>query len=194
MLIAPVVLTAIIVFVLRSRGQQSSAREAAPPGWAMVTLAQKDAGFNIVPPERGGAQGSVLYHTRGDTLPLRYRAAGLAPGLHYLVELQVDTTVYTIATVIADAAGVVAFDTSLSNFAEGVCVGRNYDPPRPLAGEHVIKFWLKRDGNAATGTQAQLAPGTPHPELPCRGNGDAIFSYVLLETELAHFEGVSPRP
>jgi hypothetical protein len=33
-----------------------------------------------------------------------------------------------------------------------VCVGKAYDPARPLAGTHEIRFWVKADGNPRSGT------------------------------------------
>jgi hypothetical protein len=75
-------------------------------------------------------------------------------------------------------------------FEEGACVGDNYDPPRSVHGEHEIKFWLKNDGNPVSGTMAgRRSSSAAGSSLPCHGNGDGDYSYVLLENAVAHFTG-----
>jgi hypothetical protein len=57
-------------------------------------------------------------------------------------------------------------------------------------GEHEVKFWLKNDGNPVSGTMpGRRSSADAGSGLPCRGNGDGDYSYVLLENEVAHFTG-----
>ncbi|MFN2433619.1 MAG: hypothetical protein ABR599_12540 [Gemmatimonadota bacterium] len=157
---------------------------------AMVGLVQKDAKFRPIPPDRGGATGTVWYTPAGETLELQLRAEGLDPQRQYLLEIGVDGTIYTIGSYRASGDGEMTLDTTLTRFAEGVCVGPNYDAPRPLAGPHEIRFWVKRDGNPPSGTGRDHAPEfSAGADLPCSGNGDGDYTYVLLENEVARFTG-----
>ena len=83
----------------------------------------------------------------------------------YLLELQVDDAIYSVASYTSDARGEIALDTALTEFAEGVCVGANYDAPRPVTGTHDVKFWIKRDGNPKTGTSPGVKAGAPGASL-----------------------------
>lgn len=169
---------------------------ATPPGaedLARVGLVQKDANFNPVPADEGGAVGSVWYTPAGDVLELQLRGEGLEPRKRYTLEVGVDGVIFALGTYSSDGDGELAIDTTLTRFAEGVCVGPNWDAPRPLAGPHEIRFWVKRDGNPPDGTGREHAPQYPEgAELPCRGNGDGDYTYVLLENEVARFTGGRP--
>ncbi|HEU4586150.1 MAG TPA: hypothetical protein VFR95_10390 [Gemmatimonadaceae bacterium] len=186
--IAPIV--AVVLFIFLYWGNHQDARAAAG-AVQRITLSQKDAHFNIIPPVRGGAVGSVWYRSHGPALSFQLLASGLRPRRRYLLELSVDGTVYTVASHAAGVSGELSIDTTMTMFGEGACVGDNYDPPRSVHGEHEVKFWLKNDGNPLSGTmpgqrRQSAAAGS---ELPCRGNGDGDYSYVLLENEVAHFRG-----
>ena len=187
-LVAPLLLTTLLVFLFVRRDSRPSTPPPTSDGWRRVTLSQKDSAFRPISPARGGASGSVWYRPAGGALQIQFRALGLVPGLHYLMEIDADGTIYSLSSHVADSTGAIAVDTSLTRFAEGVCVGTNYDPPHPIAGRHAVKFWLKRDGSPRSGTQAEFSPGAPEPSLACRGNGDENYAYALLENELAKFE------
>jgi hypothetical protein len=151
---------------------------------AHVVLVAKDAEFHEV----AGARGRVDYVPAGSTLAFQLRAWGLDPNVRYLIELDVDTTIYAVASRAADQTGALALDTTLTRFAEGVCVGPNYDQPRALSGRHTIKFWVKRDGNPKSGTSRD-ARRPESASLPCAGNGDGDYRYALLERQPAIFTG-----
>lgn len=151
-----------------------------------VDLVQKDGDFH---PLIDGAHGRVDYIPQGTAFAFRLHGTGLAPGKRYLLELEVDSTIYAVASHVANDRGELTIDTTLSRFAEGVCVGKKYDPPRPLSGHHEIRFWVKRDGNPKTGSASGAPPGSEGASLPCAGNGDGDYSYVLLEQQLALFTG-----
>ena len=186
-LLIPAIAVAVFVLVFVDRPEGGSAPEE---GMRQVRLVQKDAQFQIVPQSEGGATGTVWYTPVGEELEFELRAEGLEPGKKYLLELQVDQAIYTIASRAADEDAELAVDTTLTRFAEGVCVGPNYDPPMPLAGQHAIRFWVKKDGNPPSGTAAEHAPQVEAGrELPCSGNGDGDYGYVLLENEVANFIG-----
>jgi hypothetical protein len=186
-LIAPI--AAVVLFIFLYWGNHQDAR-AATSAVQRITLSQKDAHFNIIPPVRGGAVGSVWYRSRGPALSFQLLASGLRPRRRYLLELSVDGTVYTVASHTAGASGELSVDTTVTAFEEGACVGDNYDSPRSVHGEHEVKFWLKNDGNPVSGTMpGRRSSADAGSGLPCRGNGDGDYSYVLLENEVAHFTG-----
>jgi hypothetical protein len=175
----------IFLFMRPGRGGSSSGGN----GLARVALVQKDSVFRIIPRDSGGASGTVWYAPSDSVLRFQLRAEGLKPGLRYLVELQVDSAIYAITSHAADSSGALALDTALASFANGACVGTNYSPPRPVSGLHRVKFWVKRDGNPPSGTSPGLASDAPGAALPCHGNGDGNYQYLLLENEVAVFTG-----
>lgn len=186
-LVAPIV--AVLLFIFLYWGSPEDGR-AATGAVQRITLSQKDRNFAIIPPVRGGAVGTVWYHPRGPALTFQLRAAGLRPLRRYLLELSVDGTVYTVASHPATAAGELSIDSTITSFEEGACVGDNYDPPRSVHGTHEVKFWLKNDGNPVSGTMPGRRPPTARgSSLPCQGNGDGDYQYVLLENAVAHFSG-----
>jgi hypothetical protein len=182
--------TAIVVFIFAR--SPAVAVKVRGDGMRTVTLSQKDSTFAPIPPSAGGATGEVLYAPRGSGLHFILHAAGLKAAVRYLLELQVDDAIYTVASYTPDPRGALAIDTTLTQFEEGVCVGTNFDPPRPTAGHHRVKFWVKHDGNPATGTMPGIAPTAPGAQLACHGNGDGDFGYVLLENKVADFTGSNP--
>ena len=186
-LLIPIVAVGIFVFLFANPGEQGP--PAGPDGMSMISLVQKDAQFRVIPSDRGGATGTVWYTPAGDEFEFQLRAQGLAPRRRYLLEIKADDTIYAIASHAADEDGELAVDTTLTRFAEGACVGQNYDPPRPLDGRHTVRFWLKADGNPPSGTSGGVAGQPGGEELPCSGNGDRDYTYVLLENEVAQYAG-----
>ena len=159
-----------------------------------VTLAQKDAAFRPIPRAAGGATGVVWYAHSGPSLHFTLRAYGLQPLHRYLLEIQADDAIYSVASYASDSKGELTIDTALTQFAEGACVGANYDAPRSVQGQHRVKFWIKRDGNPASGVSPSVKPGSPGASLPCHGNGDGDYSYMLMENEIADFTGTRASP
>ena len=186
-LVPALVATAIAVFFM-TRSHERPPKPRAD-GLLLVTLSQKDSTFTPIPASAGGASAEVLYSPAGPALYFRLRAHGLDPDRRYALEMQVDSAIYTIASYSPDARGGLSIDTTMARFEEGVCVGRNFDAPRSAAGPHVIKFWVKRDGSPAAGTMPGIAPSAPGAQLPCHGNGDGNYNYVLLDNDVAHFTG-----
>jgi len=188
-LIAPIV--ALVLFIFLYAG---NSRESGPAQGALqrITLSQKDRDFDIIPPVRGGAVGSVWYSPRGTGLSFQLLASGLRPGRRYLLELSVDGTIYTVASHTASASGELSIDSTITSFREGACVGDNFDLPKSARGAHEVKFWLKNDGNPVSGTMpGRLPSSAAGSSLPCHGNGDGDYSYVLLDNAAAHFTGES---
>ena len=191
-LVAPIV--AVVLFIFLYWGNHGDVR-AATGAVQRITLSQKDAHFNIIPPVRGGAVGSVWYHPSGPALTFQLLASGLRPQRRYLLELSVDGTIYTVVSHPATSGGELSIDSTITSFEEGACVGDNYDRPRSVRGPHEVKFWLKNDGNPVSGTMpGQRSSAAEGSALPCHGNGDGDYSYVLLENAIAHFTGGESPP
>lgn len=193
-LLVPVALTVLVVLVFMKPWRNREPERRA--GYEQVLLVRKGP-LSAVTSLFGGASGSVWYTPSGRSLSLRLSAQHLEPGEHYILEIQADSIIYDVASRAADEDGRIAFDTSLTSFAEGVCVGDQYDPPRVLqpGRAYSIRFWLKRDGNPATGAQrVRATPDGPAVQLPCNGNGDGNYDYVLLENSLAIFRVSDATP
>jgi hypothetical protein len=180
------------IFVRSSYDQSESVQSGN--GMSRVTLAQKDAAFRPVPRAAGGATGVVWYAHSGPALRFTLRAYGLQPLRRYLLEIQADDAIYSVASYTSDARGELALDTALTQFQEGACVGSNYDAPRSVQGPHRVKFWIKRDGNPTSGVSPGMKAGALGAALPCRGNGDGNYEYMLMENEVADFTGTGTTP
>ena len=190
-LLPALIATAVVAYFFARSSKPVKPRRA--DGMVAITLSQKDSAYELVPPSAGGASASVVYSPSGSGFHLRLNAAGLKPARRYALELQVDSTIYTVASYVADARGALALDTTLSTFQEGVCVGRNYDPPRSVTGHHNIKIWIKHDGSPRTGTMPGIPANLPGAQLSCHGDGDGDYHYVLLEDASADFTGTAAR-
>jgi hypothetical protein len=190
-LLPALVATGIVVFFF-ARSPAAAKRKPRPDGKTSVTLSQKDSAFEIVPPSKGGASAEVVYEPKGSTFHFLLHASALPPNHQYVLEIQADSTTYSVTSRAPDAHGGLVIDTTLARFAEGVCVGTNFDPPRTIVGSHEIKFRLKRDGSPASGTMPGVAASAPGAQLACHGNGDGNYDYVLLENDVADFEGMAP--
>ena len=188
LLIPLVAVGAFVLINLVSRQHERGGVEE--DGLRRIALVEKDADWRPVPRDKGGASGAVWYTPAAPELSFRLEAEGLVPRKRYLIELAVDDDIYTVASRGADRAGELAIDTTLTQFAEGVCVGTNYDPPRPLAGRHELRFWVKTDGSPRSGTDREHAPQSAGGrDLPCSGNGDGDYTYVLHEKDVATYVG-----
>lgn len=184
-LVLPIVLTIVAILVFMKPWR--NAEPAHDGAYEQVKLVQK-GGLSAVTSLFSGPSGSVWYTPSGSRLGLRLGVEGLDPGRHYIFEVQVDSTVYDVASVAADRDGRIALDTAFAAVAEGTCVGDNYDPPTRFetGRSYTLSFMLKHDGNGATGTQP--VPGNSGTsELRCAGNGDGNYEYALLENRVARF-------
>ena len=167
----------VAIFLYGPKGLLSRRKSSDENGVTRIAIATKDSAFNVVPPSRGGASGSVWFRSRAPALTLQLRAAGLVPLKRYQLELSTDQAVYTVARLSADAQGHLSLDTTLSQLADDACVVANRVPPRPLHGRIKLKFWVRRDwGPMVAGS-------------PCSGNGDGDSTYALLEENEGTFYG-----
>jgi len=177
-------LSAAIVMFLCMPSEPSTRKPPEDEHVRHIGLSQKDAAFNVVP---GGASGDVWFDAAAPAFTFKLSAAGLKPGVHYLIELYADNHTYEVTSRAAYPQGKIALDTTLTQFETGTCIGGDYVPPRAIRGNHTIKFLVKRDGNPASGTRRTKSRSAP--DLACHGNGDEDFSYALFEDNVAKFTG-----
>ncbi len=172
-------------------GEAPSVRDAALDTTADVPDA-RPAGFHgvdLIPAPDGpdgpaGAPapaGSFWFHlSDGRTLEWFVRARHLTGGLAYRVELIVDGRArYSVASLRSDAAGTLVGHGVLDAFADRVCVGAEAEPPQPLGAAHEIGVAIKLDGSPSSRGAGGL-PTAAASALPCTGNGDGRWSYILL--------------
>ena len=124
--------------------------------------------------------GSFWFRLADGALEWYVRAQQLAPGRAYRLELTTDGQErYAVASLRADASGAIAGHGVLTELADQVCVGGEANAPRELAQAQVLRVAIKTDGSSpsASGTSSLTSPGN---RLPCAGNGDNRWDYVLL--------------
>jgi hypothetical protein len=183
------VLTIIVILVFMKPWRNAEpVREGA---YEQIELVQK-GGLSAVTSLFGGASGAVWYTPSGERLQLRMSAEHLDPGKKYIFEIQVDSSVYDVASIAADGDGRIALDSAFSAVAEGTCVGSNYDAPLHFESgrSYTVGFMLKRDGNVATGSErvpSDVGGASGPAELKCTGNGDGDYGYVLMENREGRF-------
>jgi len=178
-----------VVAYLFARSPATSTKIPRSDGKISVTLSQKDSRYRPIPPSKGGASGEVVYEPAGAGFHFVFRASALPLGHQYVLELEADSTIYSVTSRAPDAHGGLVIDTTLARFEEGECVGTNFNAPRPVMGSHSIKFRLKRDGGPTSGQMPGVASSAPGAQLACHGNGDGNYDYALMENEVANFTG-----
>lgn len=157
-----------------------------PAGFDSLTLVASRGG------DAQTAAGGVFYYSpSGDSFEWYLRAEQLDPGVRYRLELNVDDSLnYAAGSVMADETGRALGHGELQEFADRYCVGAVSTPPMALAGEHAVAVRLKRDGSSPGESSAESSvTGPASRPLPCTGNGDGRFDYVLHEKNGAHFTG-----
>ena len=158
----------------------------APAGFDSLMLSAVDAGGS-----RSGPAGTLYYSPSGDSFEWYLRASGLEPGVRYRLELNVDDSLnYAVGSLMADEAGGLLGHGALQRFADRYCVGAVATPPIGLSGEHSVAVRLKLDGSSpGESSSASSVSGPASRPLPCTGNGDSRFDYVLREERHASFTG-----
>ena len=160
----------------------------APAGFDSLALAAADAGE-----ARTGSQGTLYYSPSGDSFEWYLRATGLDPGMRYRLELNVDDSLsYAVGSIVADEGGSLFGHGTLEEFADRFCVGDVSAPPTELSGAHLVAPRLKLDGSSpGESSSGSSVSGPASRPLPCTGNGDDRYDYILREKSGAHFTGAT---
>lgn len=161
---------------------EMSSRSVA--GFDSVTLLPVESGTTPTRP-----RGTFYYSPAGDSFEWYLRATGLEPGVRYRLELNVDDSLnYAVGSVRADDTGQVLGRGALQEFTDRYCVGALGAPPIDLSGEHSVAVRVKLDGSSPGESSSEgSVTGTSARPLPCTGNGDARFDYVLHEQRKIRF-------
>jgi hypothetical protein len=145
-----------------------------PTGFATVTLVPAEGAST----SQGAPTGEFWYRTSNGALEWFIRAQHLTPGRMYRVEITADEQAhYAVASVRADASGGLAGHGVLGAFTDRVCVGGNVTRPQLLSDVRAFRVAIKDDGSREARTSI-TAPGN---DLPCVGNGDGKWDYVLVQ-------------
>lgn len=162
----------------------------APAGFDSVALVSSDDADGATAAENAPA-GVFYYSPDGKVFEWYLNAHSLEPGVSYRLELNVDDSLsYAAGSVIADEGGRAMGHGELRVFADRYCVGDANTPKIELSGEHTVAVRLKRDGsNPGEGSAEIKVTGPASRSLPCTGNGDGNFDYVLHEQKIASFTG-----
>jgi hypothetical protein len=189
-------LSVVAVFALFAAGCGSGDTRSTSGGpdvgldAAMAVPATRPSGFTavmLVPAEQASAgqatpSGEFWYSTSNGALEWYLRAQHLAGNRMYRVEITTDESArYAIASVRADASGSIAAHGVLGSFTNRVCVGDDASRPQFLNEAREFRVALKDDGSRAT-SPSITAPGG---DLPCVGNGDGKWDYVLVQNVAA---------
>ncbi len=162
--------------------------DGEPPGPKSVTIVPDLTGYSAIPlgalKASGGSSpsGTFSYLMVDGAIDWYLFAAHLASGRAYRVVLTAaDGKEYAIASRTADdhgALGAHGVETTLMNRQ---CVGAEDPSRRPIASARTLGIALKRDGSARGASGNDLLGSRS--ALPCGGNGDGNFDYVLRSTE-----------
>jgi hypothetical protein len=162
----------------------------APAGFDSVLLVPSK-GADFTARAASGTGGVFYYSPGGDSFEWYLSARALEPGVRYRLELNVDDSLnYAAGSVMADENGRALGHGTLREFVDRYCVGAANAPPIALSGEHTVAVRLKRDGsNPGESSAESSVTGPASRSLPCTGNGDGRFDYVLHEQKGAQFTG-----
>ncbi|HET7549758.1 MAG TPA: glycosyltransferase [Gemmatimonadaceae bacterium] len=162
----------------------------APAGFDSLVLVASNQAASA-PDAQSGPGGIFYYSPSGDSFEWYLSAQALEPGVRYRLELNVDDSLnYAAGSVMADENGRVLGHGDLHTFLDRYCVGAVGTPPVALSGEHTVGVRLKRDGSSPGESSAESSvTGPASRPLPCAGNGDGRFDYVLHEQKSVEFTG-----
>jgi hypothetical protein len=152
-----------------------------PDGFTTVTLASTNP-LDSDHPRANAPTGSFWYSADGRSLEWFIRAKHLESHRAYRLELDVDNRAnYSVASLQADSTGQIVGHGALTAFTNKVCVGDDAESPQPLTGRHDVRVSVKADGSPRGGTFRVSSPTSPSNALPCSGNGDGSFEYLLAQ-------------
>ena len=139
---------------------------------AHMFLVEKDDDWNIIE----GAWGKMVYGRKGGEFKYSLNAHGLTPNQAYQVEFVVEGTTYAVASVVANGGGNLHLSDSITEWAEGTCVGSYFESPVAVSEFQEFKVLVKTDGNPTSGADGN--------GLTCSGDGTSIWDYVLFEYDM----------
>jgi hypothetical protein len=132
---------------------------------------------------RDGPAGTFYYRIVSESLDWYVAAHAFSGGHAYRVVLTSnDGHEYAVASRHADADGTFAAHGVETNLMNRQCVGVEDPSQRPLADAGPVTVAIKQDGSAPGSSSGSNPLGT-RSALPCNGNGDGVFDYVLRASD-----------
>lgn len=175
------------IAILLSVTVAACSSDGEPPALKTVTITPDLTGYTAIPLGAaefgdGSAMGTFSYFRVDGSLDWYLFASHLAPSRAYRVILTAaDGKEYAVASRRSDntgALGVHGVETTLMNRQ---CVGAEDPSRRPLESARSFKISVKTDGSARGASGNDLLGSRS--ALPCGGNGDGDFAYVLQSAD-----------
>lgn len=153
-----------------------------------VTIMPDLTGYNSVPLAASGRSaseqpvGTFNYLLVDGAIDWYVFATHLQPGRAYRVLLTAaDGKEYAVASRRAAADGALGAHGVETTLMNRQCVGAEDPSRRPLASARSLRVAVKGDGSASGATGNDVVGSRS--ALPCGGNGDGVFDYVLRSTD-----------
>ena len=173
------------IIALLSLAVASCRNDSDVQGPRNVTLVPDLTGYNTVsltPEAAHGRQqtpsGTFHYMVVDGAIDWYLFASNLVPARAYRVVLTAaDGKEYAIASRRSDATGTLGMHGVETALMNRQCVGAEDPSRRPLESARTLRVSLKGDGSARGASSNDLLGSRS--ALPCGGNGDGKFEYVL---------------
>lgn len=176
------------IAVLASLAVAACGSDGEPPGPKTVTIVPDLTGYTTIPlgaAESAGGDsptGTFSYFMVDGALDWYAFASHLASSRAYRVILTAaDGKEYAVASRRSDADGTLGVHGVETTLMNRQCVGSEDPSRRPLESARSLKISIKSDGSARGASSNDLLGSRS--ALPCGGNGDGVFAYVLQSAD-----------
>jgi hypothetical protein len=176
------------IIALLSLAVASCRNDSDVQGPQNVTIVPDLTGYNTVPLAAAEVQGpqtpsgTFHYLVVDGAIDWYLFASNLVPARAYRVVLTAaDGKEYAIASRRSDAAGTLGMHGVETTLRNRQCVGAEDPSRRSLESARSLRVSLKGDGSARGASSNDLLGSRS--ALPCGGNGDGKFDYVLQSGE-----------
>jgi hypothetical protein len=178
----------VVIIALLSLAAAACNNDADVQTPQSVTIVPDLTGYNTIPlgASNAGAQnapsGTFSYLVVGGAIDWYVFAANLVPGRAYRIVLTAaDGKEYAVASRRSDGSGTLGAHGVETVLRNRQCVGSEDPSRRALESARTLRVAIKSDGSAS-GASANDVLGS-RSALPCGGNGDGNFDYVLRSAD-----------
>lgn len=175
------------IAILLSVAVAACSSDGEPPAPKTVTITPDLTGYTAIPlgaaeSGDGSATGSFSYFMVDGALDWYAFASHLAPSRAYRIILTAaDGKEYAVASRRTDGEGTLGVHGVETMLMNRQCVGAEDPSRRSLQSARSLMISVKSDGSAR-GASGNDVVGS-HSALPCGGNGDGDFAYVLQSAD-----------
>ncbi len=162
--------------------------DGEPPQPKSVTIVPDLTGYSTIPlgalkaSKERSPSGTFSYLMVDGAIDWYLFATHLAPHRAYrVVFTAADSKEYAVASRVADGDGALGAHGVETTLMNRQCVGAEDPSRRPIESARTLGIALKRDGSARGASGNDLLGSRS--ALPCGGNGDGNFEYVLRSAE-----------